>query len=256
MGQVLIVCLYFVKIQLTASVPVVMDFGFQEISKEKIIKLDVGGFRYKTSLSTLTSIPNTMLHRMFTGSFPLNPDKEGWHFIDRNGQVFGHILDFLRCHQHPPQSLSMAVKAMIQKEADFFLMEDLANWAKEELSKNENTLCFTQILTFLNSQNRIFTHADLSGQNLSHMDFTGAALNCCNLQGVNLQDANLEGANLQNANLQWANLQNANLQRANLQGANLQGANLRYAKLGFADLQNANLERAKLSFTSLENAIL
>ncbi len=60
------------------------------------IKLDVGGVNYSTSITTLTSQPNSMLEAMFSGRYPIKKDEDGTVFIDRNGILFGVILDWLR----------------------------------------------------------------------------------------------------------------------------------------------------------------
>ncbi len=60
------------------------------------IKLDVGGVNYSTSITTLTSQPNSMLESMFSGRYPIKKDEDGIVFIDRNGKLFGVILDWLR----------------------------------------------------------------------------------------------------------------------------------------------------------------
>ena len=61
-----------------------------------IIKLDVGGHKFTTSLPTLTSVPNTYLAALFSGRHPLAPSAEGAFFIDRCGAHFDHILNYLR----------------------------------------------------------------------------------------------------------------------------------------------------------------
>jgi hypothetical protein len=61
-----------------------------------IIKLDVGGHKFTTSLPTLTSVPDTYLAALFSGRHPLAPNAEGAIFIDRNGDHFRHILSYLR----------------------------------------------------------------------------------------------------------------------------------------------------------------
>ena len=60
------------------------------------IKLDVGGSRYTTSLTTLTTFPESMIGVMFSGRHELQLDEDGYYFIDRDGTHFGHILNFLR----------------------------------------------------------------------------------------------------------------------------------------------------------------
>ena len=62
-------------------------------SGEPII-LNVGGAKYATSLVTLTSDTNSILHKMFNGSFFLKPSKDGSYFIDRNGKYFEYVLDY------------------------------------------------------------------------------------------------------------------------------------------------------------------
>jgi len=61
-----------------------------------IIKLDVGGHKFTTSLPTLTSVPDTYLAALFSGRHPLAPNDEGAFFVDRCGAHFEHILNYLR----------------------------------------------------------------------------------------------------------------------------------------------------------------
>eukprot|EP01084_Bolivina_argentea_P004619 8786_1 len=60
------------------------------------ITLNVGGTKYCTTLSTLCKDENSMLAKMFGGTFSTKPSKDGSYFIDRNGKYFEYILDFLR----------------------------------------------------------------------------------------------------------------------------------------------------------------
>ena len=60
------------------------------------VKLNVGGSKFETTLSTLTRYPDSMLGAMFSGRHELPPDDEGYVFIDRDGTHFGAILNFLR----------------------------------------------------------------------------------------------------------------------------------------------------------------
>ena len=67
----------------TASVPVV----------DRVIVLDVGGKRFKTTRDTLTKVPGSMLDAMFSGRHPLRPEKDGSFFIDNDGTEFEEILN-------------------------------------------------------------------------------------------------------------------------------------------------------------------
>jgi N-acetylneuraminic acid mutarotase len=61
-----------------------------------LVKLNVGGRTFTTSKTTLTRYEDSLLGRMFSGRHELAADEEGRAFIDRNGELFEHVLDFLR----------------------------------------------------------------------------------------------------------------------------------------------------------------
>jgi len=61
------------------------------------VKLNVGGVKYETTLTTLTADgDDSMLGSMFSGRHALHPNEDGEIFIDRDGKHFGHILNVLR----------------------------------------------------------------------------------------------------------------------------------------------------------------
>ncbi|CAK1554849.1 unnamed protein product [Leptosia nina] len=61
------------------------------------VHIDVGGVIYTTSMETLTVFPDSRLGRMFSGNIPLVLDSLKQHyFIDRDGDMFRHILNYLR----------------------------------------------------------------------------------------------------------------------------------------------------------------
>lgn len=55
------------------------------------IKLDVGGFKFTTTRTTLQAAPDSMLDAYFSGRHTNETDDEGYHFIDRDGTHFRHI---------------------------------------------------------------------------------------------------------------------------------------------------------------------
>lgn len=61
-----------------------------------ILNINVGGSIFTTRLATLRKYPDTMLGAMFSGRYPIQKDKDGNYFIDRDGTHFSHILNFLR----------------------------------------------------------------------------------------------------------------------------------------------------------------
>jgi len=61
------------------------------------VKLNVGGVKYETTLTTLTADGDeSMLGSMFSGRHELHTNEDGEVFIDRDGKHFGHILNVLR----------------------------------------------------------------------------------------------------------------------------------------------------------------
>lgn len=68
----------------------------QPFSHGSRVKLNVGGVRYETTVGTLRNQPDSMLSAMFSGQFGLQQDPDGSIFIDRDGEVFKHILAYLR----------------------------------------------------------------------------------------------------------------------------------------------------------------
>lgn len=61
------------------------------------VHIDVGGTIYTSSLETLTKYPESRLAKLFNGSIPIVLDSLKQHyFIDRDGEMFRHILNYLR----------------------------------------------------------------------------------------------------------------------------------------------------------------
>ncbi|XP_045199627.2 BTB/POZ domain-containing protein KCTD6-like [Mercenaria mercenaria] len=63
---------------------------------DRIVKLNVGGTFYSSTKTTLTKVTGSYLCRLMTGEVPCTRDEKGSYFIDRDGQVFRHILNYLR----------------------------------------------------------------------------------------------------------------------------------------------------------------
>ncbi|XP_072013576.1 BTB/POZ domain-containing protein kctd15-like isoform X1 [Amphiura filiformis] len=61
------------------------------------VHIDVGGQIYTSSLETLTRYSDSKLGKLFNGSIPIVLDSLKQHyFIDRDGHLFRHILNFMR----------------------------------------------------------------------------------------------------------------------------------------------------------------
>ena len=107
-----------------------------------ILRLNVGGVPYTTTKATLCRYPNSMLGAMFNGSMPTTLDEDSRYFIDRDGHLFVHILNYLRSARLAlPDGFKLLEPLMA--EADFFqiepLIQDLTDLKKQESANVEST---------------------------------------------------------------------------------------------------------------------
>ena len=59
------------------------------------VKLNVGGKHYEVSYSLINEHPESMLGRLVSDTWQ-KVDAESTIFIDRDGDIFGHILNYIR----------------------------------------------------------------------------------------------------------------------------------------------------------------
>jgi len=83
------------------------------------VLLNVGGKYYSTTVQTMTSVPDSLLAKIIRGEVPAERNKDGRIFIDRDGNNFKYILNFLR----NPQNFKMRIK-------DKFLLDDVKREAQ------------------------------------------------------------------------------------------------------------------------------
>jgi len=92
-------------------------------TKTEIVKLNVGGKKFATTLCTLQNQGQNLLTLMLDNKakgLPSLEDDEGYLFIDRNGTVFEVLLDYLRTGTITLPSNVSAQQVL--NEADFFLI--------------------------------------------------------------------------------------------------------------------------------------
>ena len=93
---------------------------------DAMVKLNVGGHLFTTTLATLTRFPTTMLGAMFSGRHALVKDENGAYFIDRDGRHFHEILNFLRAPAaYTTDAMNDRMKTELKIEADYYGLKDL-----------------------------------------------------------------------------------------------------------------------------------
>ena len=60
------------------------------------VELEVGGRRFVTSVQTLRRVKGTYFDAYFSGRYAMELAEDGSVFIDRDGEAFGHLLEYLR----------------------------------------------------------------------------------------------------------------------------------------------------------------
>uniref|UniRef100_A0A6B2LDG4 BTB domain-containing protein n=1 Tax=Arcella intermedia TaxID=1963864 RepID=A0A6B2LDG4_9EUKA len=103
--------------------------------QDERVSLDVGGVVYATTKKILTKYPNSMLGTMFSGRHNIKPNSEGNFFIDRDGDLFRYILNFLRdgTVTIPEQK---ALEQQLYAEIDFFQLSDMLSILQEGKTKD------------------------------------------------------------------------------------------------------------------------
>ena len=91
--------------------------------KSEIVKLNVGGRKYTTTRSTLEKCGESFFTQMLanddTRHIPCEKDEEGYIFIDRNGETFTEVLDYMRSGEILVETAIKRRK--VDVEIDFFL---------------------------------------------------------------------------------------------------------------------------------------
>ena len=101
------------------------------MASDEVLSINVGGVVYTTTRSTLAKYPDSMLGTMFNGKYvPTNCDNQGNYFIDRDGYMFRHVLNFLRSGR---LCLPQGFKDfdLLEAEADFYQIAPMISAIQE-----------------------------------------------------------------------------------------------------------------------------
>jgi hypothetical protein len=65
-------------------------------AQEGRVELNVGGYRFETSVQALRRVPHTFFDAYFSGRYAQDVCADGSIFVDRDGEHFGHVLEYMR----------------------------------------------------------------------------------------------------------------------------------------------------------------
>lgn len=208
------------------------------------ISLNVGGRRFTTTRSTLTSLaPDSMLALMFAaGPDSLSPgptDPSGAYLIDRSPEFFEPIIGYLRHGQviinpglnprgvlaearfYGLQDVVQQLEQMIEEEKERLRVQETCLSRREVVAALIRTTCASE----LRFQGVNLSGADLSRLDLRRINFKYAILRNCKMLGTNLSYACLERADLSHSVLDGAVLLACKMVCANLEFCSLRGVN-------------------------------
>ena len=100
------------------------------------VKLNVGGVLFDTTRSTLAQcqyFEPVLERRLRHGTV----DDQGRWFIDRDGKLFAHLLNYMRTRQRPTQKVVQEMRDQLLAECDFFGLDSLAKNLRGEVSLHD-----------------------------------------------------------------------------------------------------------------------
>jgi hypothetical protein len=95
--------------------------------QEGRVELNIGGYRFETSVQTLRRVPGTFFDAYFSGLHAQDACADGSIFVYRDGDLFGHVLEFMRdgvvsvAEQDDRPSVSLLRR--LKREFSFFCIE-------------------------------------------------------------------------------------------------------------------------------------
>jgi hypothetical protein len=104
--------------------------------QEGHVELNIGGYRFETSVQTLRRVPHTFFDAYFSGRYAQDVCNDGSIFVDRDGEHFGHILEYMRSGVVPAAEAdtrpSVSLLRALRREFGFYCIELSVESPKKE----------------------------------------------------------------------------------------------------------------------------
>jgi hypothetical protein len=100
-------------------------------AQEGRVVLNIGGYRYETSVQTLRRLSYTFFDAYFSGRYAQDVCADGSIFIDRDGEHFGQVLEYLRDGvileaEQDASKLDVRLLRWLKREFSFYCIELMA----------------------------------------------------------------------------------------------------------------------------------
>jgi hypothetical protein len=104
-------------------------------AQEGHIVLNIGGQRYHTSVQTLRRVPHTFFDAYFSGRYAQDVCADGSIFVDRAGEHFAHVLEYMRdgvvSVVEPGARPSVSLLRALKREFGFYCIQLVAEQPAE-----------------------------------------------------------------------------------------------------------------------------
>jgi hypothetical protein len=98
-----------------------------QAAHEGRVELNIGGYRFETSVQTLRRVPHTFFDAYFSGRYAQDVCADGSIFVDRDGTHFGHILEYMRdgvvSVAEPGVRPNVSLLRVLKREFGFYCIE-------------------------------------------------------------------------------------------------------------------------------------
>lgn len=103
---------------------------------DDIIKLNVGGSKYITFKNTLNQ--SIFFKELISNNFYTSKIDENWIFVDRDGEIFKYILNYLRSNEFPylyneNNNFNEYLYKKLKNEADYYGLTDLYDFINKKV---------------------------------------------------------------------------------------------------------------------------